>query len=53
MKTAPKDSLIHRLALVLALAYNNFGNEYGLKYFWREFFMEMRYRVDNCIEIPG
>lgn len=53
MKTATKDSLIHRLALVLALAYNNFGNEYGLKYLWKEFFMEMRYRVDNCIEIPG
>lgn len=53
MKTGPKDCLIHRLALVLALAYNNFGNLNGLRYFWKEFFMELRYRVDNCIDIPG
>lgn len=53
LKTGPKDSLIHRLSLVLALSYSNFGGEYALKYFWNEFFSEIRYRVDHSIEIPG
>lgn len=53
MKTAPEDSLVHRLALLLAIANSCFGEIDGLKQLWLEFFMELRYRVDRGIEIPG
>uniref|UniRef100_A0A182SPS2 Uncharacterized protein n=1 Tax=Anopheles maculatus TaxID=74869 RepID=A0A182SPS2_9DIPT len=53
IKSANPDSLVHRLATLLALCNAYFGGKRALAQLWAEFAQEMRYRVERCIQIPG
>ncbi|XP_063701682.1 rab3 GTPase-activating protein catalytic subunit [Culicoides brevitarsis] len=53
IKSAPKDSLVHRLSVLLAFVNANFGGKTAIAQLWAEFVQEMRYRVENSIRIPG
>ncbi|ETN58006.1 Rab3 GTPase-activating protein catalytic subunit [Anopheles darlingi] len=53
IKSADPDSLVHRLATLLALCNAYFGGKRALAQLWAEFTQEMRYRVERCIQIPG
>uniref|UniRef100_A0A182NLM2 Uncharacterized protein n=1 Tax=Anopheles dirus TaxID=7168 RepID=A0A182NLM2_9DIPT len=53
IKSANADSLVHRLAALLALCNACFGGKRTVAQLWAEFAQEMRYRVERCIPIPG
>uniref|UniRef100_A0A182QTP4 Uncharacterized protein n=1 Tax=Anopheles farauti TaxID=69004 RepID=A0A182QTP4_9DIPT len=53
IKSANVDSLVHRLAALLALCNAAFGGKRAVAQLWAEFSQEMRYRVERCIPIPG
>uniref|UniRef100_A0A182UX67 Uncharacterized protein n=2 Tax=Anopheles merus TaxID=30066 RepID=A0A182UX67_ANOME len=53
IKSANPDSLVHRLATLLALCNACFGGKRAVAQLWAEFAQEMRYRVERCIQIPG
>ncbi|XP_040165301.1 rab3 GTPase-activating protein catalytic subunit [Anopheles arabiensis] len=53
IKSANADSLVHRLATLLALCNACFGGKRAVAQLWAEFAQEMRYRVERCIQIPG
>lgn len=53
IKSAATDSLVHRLATVLALCNSQYGGIQAVAQMWAEFSQEMRYRVEMCIQIPG
>uniref|UniRef100_A0A4Y0BHL8 Rab3 GTPase-activating protein catalytic subunit n=1 Tax=Anopheles funestus TaxID=62324 RepID=A0A4Y0BHL8_ANOFN len=53
IKSANPDSLVHRLATLLALCNACFGGKRAVAQLWAEFAQEMRYRVERCIPIPG
>ncbi|XP_053677020.1 rab3 GTPase-activating protein catalytic subunit-like [Anopheles nili] len=53
VKSANPDSLVHRLAGLLALCNAYFGGKRGVAQLWAEFAQEMRYRVERCIPVPG
>ncbi|XP_053665120.1 rab3 GTPase-activating protein catalytic subunit-like [Anopheles marshallii] len=53
IKSANPDSLVHRLATLLALCNVCFGGKRAVAQLWAEFAQEMRYRVERCIQIPG
>uniref|UniRef100_A0A1B0DRF3 Uncharacterized protein n=1 Tax=Phlebotomus papatasi TaxID=29031 RepID=A0A1B0DRF3_PHLPP len=53
IKSAPPDSLVHRLSALLALCQEYFGGKKAVAHLWMEFAQEMRYRVERCIPIPG
>ncbi|XP_058057524.1 rab3 GTPase-activating protein catalytic subunit-like [Anopheles bellator] len=53
IKSADPDSLVHRLATLLALCNAYYGGKRAVAQLWVEFAQEMRYRVERCIQIPG
>uniref|UniRef100_A0A182IYR2 Uncharacterized protein n=1 Tax=Anopheles atroparvus TaxID=41427 RepID=A0A182IYR2_ANOAO len=53
IKSANPDSLVHRLATLLALCNAFFGGKRAVAQLWAEFAQEMRYRVERCIPVPG
>ncbi|XP_019546158.3 rab3 GTPase-activating protein catalytic subunit [Aedes albopictus] len=53
IKSANPDSLVHRLALLLAVCNSYYGGKRAVAQLWAEFSQEMRYRVERCIQIPG
>ncbi|XP_034231466.1 rab3 GTPase-activating protein catalytic subunit [Thrips palmi] len=53
VKSAPPDSLVWRLALLLPLMYNSSRSTPGAAHVWYEFTEEMRYRWEKAIPIPG
>ncbi|XP_058451012.1 rab3 GTPase-activating protein catalytic subunit isoform X2 [Malaya genurostris] len=53
IKSAHPDSLVHRLAMLLAMCNSYFGGKRAVAQLWVEFAQEMRYRVERCIQIPG
>ncbi|XP_055612781.1 rab3 GTPase-activating protein catalytic subunit [Uranotaenia lowii] len=53
IKSAVPDSLVHRLATLLAISNSNCGGKRAMAQLWAEFAQEMRYRVERCIQIPG
>lgn len=53
VKTCSPDSLVWRLAVLLAQAMVSLGGARTLAYLWYEFVQEMRYRWENSILIPG
>lgn len=52
-KTCKPDSLVWRLAIILAQALHNLGGSRALAHLWYEFTQEMRYRWEKTISIPG
>ncbi|RZC05011.1 rab3 GTPase-activating protein catalytic subunit [Asbolus verrucosus] len=52
-KTCASDSLIWRLAIVLAHALQSLGGIRAFSHLWFEFAQEMRYRWEKSIPIPG
>ncbi|XP_018336159.1 rab3 GTPase-activating protein catalytic subunit-like [Agrilus planipennis] len=52
-KTCNSDSLVTRLAIVLAQAQNTLGGPRSLAQLWFEFYQEMRYRWEKSVIIPG
>uniref|UniRef100_A0A8D8F6G2 Rab3 GTPase-activating protein catalytic subunit n=1 Tax=Culex pipiens TaxID=7175 RepID=A0A8D8F6G2_CULPI len=50
---AAPDSLVHRLATLLAVCNTYYGGKRAVAQLWAEFAQEMRYRVERCIQIPG
>lgn len=53
IKSAPPDSLVWRLALLIPVIYNSSHSTSGAAHIWFEFVEEMRYRWDKAITIPG
>ncbi|XP_046989367.1 rab3 GTPase-activating protein catalytic subunit [Schistocerca americana] len=53
IKSAPVDSLVWRLAIVMSHVVHTLGGIRAAAYLWFEFTQEMRYRWDKCILIPG
>lgn len=53
IKSAWPDSLVHRLATLLAVCNAYYGGKRAVAQLWAEFSQEMRYRVERCIQIPG
>ncbi|XP_065081076.1 rab3 GTPase-activating protein catalytic subunit isoform X2 [Ochlerotatus camptorhynchus] len=53
IKSACPDSLVHRLATLLAVCNAYYGGKRAVAQLWAEFSQEMRYRVERCIQIPG
>lgn len=53
IKSAPIDSLVHRMSVLLALCNSHFGGKRAVAQLWAEFTQEMRFRVERCIQIPG
>ncbi|EAT41808.1 AAEL006591-PA [Aedes aegypti] len=53
IKSADPDSLVHRLATLLAACNSYYGGKRAMAQLWVEFSQEMRYRVERCIHIPG
>nr|XP_029715261.1 rab3 GTPase-activating protein catalytic subunit-like isoform X1 [Aedes albopictus] len=53
IKSAHPDSLVHRLAKLLAACNSYYGGKRAVAQLWAEFAQEMRYRVERCIYIPG
>ncbi|KAK0049529.1 rab3 GTPase-activating protein catalytic subunit [Biomphalaria pfeifferi] len=47
LKSAPVDSLTHRLSLALCNVNHNFGGLLGVAHLWQEFILEMRFRWEN------
>lgn len=52
-KTCGVDSLVWRLAIVLAQALHNLGGGRAMAHLWYEFTQEMRYRWEKSIVLPG
>lgn len=52
-KTCGYDSLVWRLAIVLAQAAESLGGTKALAHLWYEFSQEMRYRWEKSYLIPG
>ena len=46
-KSAPVDSLTHRLAVVMAVVNHSYGGVRAVAHLWQEFVLEMRYRWEN------
>ncbi|XP_014259581.1 rab3 GTPase-activating protein catalytic subunit [Cimex lectularius] len=53
MKTCAVDSLVWRLAVVLAHALSSLGGLKATVYLWHEFYQELRYRWNTSNLIPG
>lgn len=53
IKTAHSDSLVHRMAAMLALCNSYYGGVRAMAQLWAEFTQEMRFRIERCIQIPG
>lgn len=53
IKSAGHDSLVVRLSCLLATCNSHFGGKGGMAQLWANFTMELRYRLDNCLQIPG
>ncbi|KAJ6646376.1 Rab3 GTPase-activating protein catalytic subunit [Pseudolycoriella hygida] len=53
IKSGPPNSLVHRLSILLAICNASYGGLRAVAQLWAEFTQEMRYRVENCIQIPG
>ena len=47
LKSAPVESLTHRLALSLCQANHSFGGLLGVAHLWQEFILEIRFRWEN------
>ncbi|XP_006880869.1 PREDICTED: rab3 GTPase-activating protein catalytic subunit [Elephantulus edwardii] len=52
-KSAPSDSLTYKLALCLCMINFYHGGLKGVAHLWQEFVLEMRFRWENNILIPG
>ncbi|XP_067939936.1 rab3 GTPase-activating protein catalytic subunit-like isoform X2 [Watersipora subatra] len=52
-KTAPIDSLLYRLAVSSCIANTSFGGLKAVAHLWHEIVLEMRFRLDNSLLIPG
>lgn len=52
-KTCGRDSLVWRLAIVLAHSLQSLGGPKAFAHIWYEFVQEMRYRWDKTMPIPG
>ncbi|XP_042324468.1 rab3 GTPase-activating protein catalytic subunit isoform X3 [Sceloporus undulatus] len=52
-KSAPSDSLTYKLALCLCMINFYHGGVKGVAHLWQEFVLEMRFRWENNIFIPG
>ncbi|KAH9514641.1 Rab3 GTPase-activating protein catalytic subunit [Bulinus truncatus] len=53
LKSAPTDSLTHKLSLALCNVNHNFGGLLGVAHLWQEFILEMRFRWENKHLICG
>ncbi|XP_055921791.1 rab3 GTPase-activating protein catalytic subunit [Eupeodes corollae] len=53
IKSAGCDSLVARLSCLLATCNAHFGGKSGMAQLWANFTEELRYRLDNCLQIPG
>lgn len=53
MKTVPVDSLVWRLAVVMAHATHTLGGVKAASHLWFEFCQELRFRWERAIPIPG
>uniref|UniRef100_S4RHY6 Rab3 GTPase-activating protein catalytic subunit n=1 Tax=Petromyzon marinus TaxID=7757 RepID=S4RHY6_PETMA len=53
LKSAPADSLTHKLALCLCTVNYQHGGLKGVAHLWQEFVLEMRYRWENNYIISG
>ncbi|XP_077392418.1 rab3 GTPase-activating protein catalytic subunit isoform X1 [Festucalex cinctus] len=53
LKSAPVESLTHRLALCMCLVNFYHGGLQAVAYLWQEFVLEMRYRWENNYQICG
>ncbi|XP_041830042.1 rab3 GTPase-activating protein catalytic subunit isoform X2 [Melanotaenia boesemani] len=53
LKSAPGDSLTHRLALCLCLVNYNHGGLPAVAHLWQEFVLELRYRWENNYLVYG
>lgn len=53
LKSAPSDSLTHRLALCLALVNYSHGGLRAVAHLWQEFVLELRYRWENNYFVYG
>lgn len=52
-KTAPVDSPVYKLAVSCCLVNYAFGGLKAVAHLWHEFVLEMRYRLENSILLPG
>ncbi|XP_061548192.1 rab3 GTPase-activating protein catalytic subunit isoform X2 [Phycodurus eques] len=53
LKSAPVESLTHRLALCICLVNYYHGGLRAVTYLWQEFVLELRYRWENNYQICG
>ena len=53
LKSAPIDSLLHRLSVCLCVLNQNHGGLFAVAQIWQEFILEMRYRWENNFYIDG
>uniref|UniRef100_A0A8C5H0S8 Rab3 GTPase-activating protein catalytic subunit n=1 Tax=Gouania willdenowi TaxID=441366 RepID=A0A8C5H0S8_GOUWI len=53
MKSAPTDSLTHRLALCICLVNCNYGGLRAVAHLWQELVLELRYRWENNYNVYG
>ncbi|CAL1547182.1 unnamed protein product [Lymnaea stagnalis] len=53
LKSAPIESLTHKLSLALCNVNKNFGGLLGVAHLWQEFILEMRFRWENKHLISG
>ncbi|XP_056322006.1 rab3 GTPase-activating protein catalytic subunit [Danio aesculapii] len=53
LKSAPSDSLTHRLALCICMVNFHHGGVRAVAHLWQEFVLEMRYRWENNCLIYG
>ncbi|XP_046346291.1 rab3 GTPase-activating protein catalytic subunit-like [Haliotis rufescens] len=53
MKTAPLDSLTHRLAVCFSIVNHNYGGLRAVAHLWQEFVLEMRFRWENNHFVSG
>ncbi|XP_076435585.1 rab3 GTPase-activating protein catalytic subunit-like [Babylonia areolata] len=53
LKSCSPDTLTYRLAVSFAIINHNHGGLRAIAHLWQEFVLEMRYRWENGIPIPG
>lgn len=53
MKSSGVDGLVWRLAIVMCHAIHSLGGLPAAAHLWHEVIMELRFRWDNAITIPG
>ena len=51
LKSAPINSLTHRLAICMCIVNHSLGGVRAVAHLWQEIVLEMRYRWDNVINV--